>query len=118
MCVCACVAPVAVTQTWCREAPVATDGSPSARASHHAVALDDKRMAVFAGFDGSEFLSDLWILHVTTAEGGPTELATPANAKPSYRWERVVRSNAVDYWAEVRSSIGSVAHTPTADCAA
>lgn len=42
-----------VTVSWKREVPLPGPvGAPAPRASHHAVAIDGTRMAVFAGFDG------------------------------------------------------------------
>jgi len=90
--------------------------SPDPRASHHAVALDDRRMAVFAGFDGSEFLSDLWLLHVEPGEapadaaaaagasaaqqqrqddaGAAGAAAAPQGESLAFRWERIARGPA------------------------
>lgn len=100
-----------VTHRWSREVPV-SPVNPDPRASHHAVALDARRMALFAGFDGSEFLSDLWILHIEEPEpkhesegghghGDGSDAADGSGAgaaadaaqqrRAVFRWERIAR---------------------------
>ena len=48
-------------------------------------------MVMFAGFDGSEFLSDLWMLHTVRSP----------DSSISYRWERIDRATPTQRWAEV-----------------
>jgi hypothetical protein len=60
-------------------------------------------MPVIAGFDGAEFLSDLWILHAITDD-------TASPPRMSYRWERVDKKVKHEYWAESRSGGGMVAY--------
>jgi len=66
-----------------------------------------------AGFDGSEFLADLWLLHVIEPPPPPPIAygvgvgavpPPPAPVPATFRWERIERARPSDYWAEVRET--------------
>lgn len=50
---------------------------PGVRASGSACVLDDDRMLVFGGYDGTDFLDDLWVLH------------TQRDPSLPHRWEKI-----------------------------
>ena len=69
---------VAATKVWTNVIGAAQE-KPGVRASGSACVIPGNRMLVFGGYDGAEFLQDLWVLH-TGAYGGALCCRAAVNA--------------------------------------
>lgn len=79
------------------EQVVSCDGpgapAPGPRASGTFTVLEDDKIVLFGGYNGEEFLNDLWVLHITPS--------ADEDALPTYRWESVPTTH------EARASLGT-----------
>lgn len=79
------------------EQVVSCDGpgapAPGPRASGTFTVLEDDKIVLFGGYNGEEFLNDLWVLHITAS--------ADEDALPTYRWESVPTTH------EARASLGT-----------
>lgn len=68
---------------------------PSRRASSSLAVVDGDKICVFGGYDGEQFLGDMWLLHTTD----------PVTGALAYRWERIPQPppGSKRFWPEPRT---------------